>query len=31
MGPIRVEWGYNIDKREGEPQSKVEFTFGSFF
>jgi len=31
MGPIRVEWGYNIEKQPGEPQSKVEFTFGSFF
>ncbi|HET6513684.1 MAG TPA: outer membrane protein assembly factor BamA [Thermodesulfovibrionales bacterium] len=31
MGPIRVEWGYNIQKKSGEPQSKVEFTFGSFF
>jgi outer membrane protein insertion porin family len=31
MGPIRVEWGYNLDKRAGEPSSKVEFTFGTFF
>lgn len=31
MGPIRVEWGYNLDKRAGESSSKVEFTFGSFF
>ncbi|HAK88285.1 MAG TPA: outer membrane protein assembly factor BamA [Nitrospiraceae bacterium] len=31
MGPIRVEWGYNLDKKAGESASKVEFTFGSFF
>lgn len=31
MGPIRIEWGYNLDKRPGEPASKVEFTFGTFF
>ncbi|NTU42912.1 MAG: outer membrane protein assembly factor BamA [Nitrospirales bacterium] len=31
MGPIRIEWGYNLDKREGESSSKVEFAFGSFF
>ncbi|MEW5746033.1 MAG: outer membrane protein assembly factor BamA [Nitrospirota bacterium] len=31
MGPIRIEWGYNLDKRPGESESKVEFTFGSFF
>lgn len=31
MGPIRIEWGYNIKRKEGEGSSKVEFTFGSFF
>ncbi|MCX8031247.1 MAG: outer membrane protein assembly factor BamA [Thermodesulfovibrionales bacterium] len=31
IGPIRVEWGFNLDKRSGEPSSKVEFTFGTFF
>ena len=31
MGPIRLEWGYNIDKHEGESSSKFEFAFGSFF
>ncbi|MBI5212257.1 MAG: outer membrane protein assembly factor BamA [Nitrospirae bacterium] len=31
MGPMRVEWGYNLDKRVGESASKIEFTFGSFF
>lgn len=31
MGPLRIEWGYNIQKRTGEQASRVEFTFGSFF
>lgn len=31
LGPIRVEWGYNIQRKPGESSSKVEFTFGSFF
>ncbi len=31
MGPIRIEWGYNLDKKPGESASKVEFTFGTFF
>ena len=31
MGPIRIEWGYNIKRKEGESASKIEFTFGSFF
>ncbi len=31
MGPIRVEWGYNLKKQEGESSNKIEFTFGSFF
>ena len=31
LGPIRVEWGYNIHRKPGESSSKVEFTFGSFF
>jgi len=31
MGPLRVEWGYNLNRKPGESQSKVEFTFGSFF
>ncbi len=31
IGPIRIEWGFNLDKRAGEPSSKVEFTFGTFF
>lgn len=31
MGPIRVEWGYNLQRKTGESSNKVEFTFGSFF
>lgn len=31
VGPIRIEWGYNIRKKPGESSSKIEFTFGSFF
>ncbi|MCC6347397.1 MAG: outer membrane protein assembly factor BamA, partial [Nitrospirales bacterium] len=31
MGPLRIEWGYNLDKRTHESASKLEFTFGSFF
>lgn len=31
IGPIRIEWGYNLDKKPGEAASRVEFTFGSFF
>jgi outer membrane protein insertion porin family len=31
MGPIRLDWGYNIEKKEGEGASKFEFAFGTFF
>ena len=31
IGPIRIEWGYNIDKKPGEESSRVEFAFGTFF
>ncbi len=31
MGPIRIEYGYNIDPREGEDSGKIEFSFGGFF
>jgi outer membrane protein insertion porin family len=31
VGPVRIEWGYNIDKKTGEEPSKFEFAFGSFF
>ncbi|PKL51503.1 MAG: outer membrane protein assembly factor BamA [Nitrospira bacterium HGW-Nitrospira-1] len=31
IGPIRLEWGYNINKEIGEGSSKFEFAFGTFF
>lgn len=31
IGPIRIEWGYNIKKKPGESSNKFEFAFGSFF
>jgi outer membrane protein insertion porin family len=31
FGPIRLEWGYNLDQRPGESSNKFEFAFGSFF
>ncbi len=31
VGPIRIEWGYNLQKKPGESSSKFEFAFGSFF
>ncbi|MBE0596225.1 MAG: outer membrane protein assembly factor BamA [Desulfuromonadales bacterium] len=31
LGPLRLEWGYNLDPREDEPRSRVDFSIGSFF
>lgn len=31
VGPLRFEWGYNLDRQPGESSSRFEFTFGSFF
>jgi outer membrane protein insertion porin family len=31
IGPLRLEWGYNIDRKQDEDRSRWEFTFGSFF
>jgi outer membrane protein insertion porin family len=31
VGPIRIEWGYNLNKEPGEQQSRFEFAFGTFF
>lgn len=31
LGPLRLEWGYNLDRKPDERQSKFEFTFGTFF
>jgi len=31
IGPIRIEWGYNLHKKPGERSSRFEFAFGTFF
>ncbi|MEO5356604.1 MAG: outer membrane protein assembly factor BamA [Nitrospirae bacterium YQR-1] len=31
FGPLRVEYGYNLRREEGESTGRVEFGFGSFF
>jgi outer membrane protein insertion porin family len=31
IGPIRLEWGHNLNRKTGESKSKWEFTFGSAF
>lgn len=31
MGPLRFEWGYNLDPRDDEEQSVFEFTIGRAF
>jgi outer membrane protein insertion porin family len=31
MGPLRLEWGYNLSPRDGEPHSVVQFSIGQFF
>ncbi|MCE5194519.1 MAG: outer membrane protein assembly factor BamA [Nitrospiraceae bacterium] len=31
VGPLRIEWGYNLKPKEGEGKSRFEFTIGSFF
>ncbi|MDA8170124.1 MAG: outer membrane protein assembly factor BamA, partial [Nitrospiraceae bacterium] len=31
MGPIRLEWGYNLNKKADEKSSRFEFAFGTFF
>jgi outer membrane protein insertion porin family len=31
MGPLRFEWGRNLDRREGQPKSVMEFTIGTAF
>jgi outer membrane protein insertion porin family len=30
IGPLRLEWGYVLDRREGEDPSRWEFTMGMF-
>jgi outer membrane protein insertion porin family len=31
MGPLRLEWGYNLDPQEDEDASQFEFSIGKFF
>jgi len=31
FGPIRLEWGLNLDPKEGESKSKLEFSIGGLF
>jgi outer membrane protein insertion porin family len=31
IGPVRLEWGYNLDRKPGEKSSRFEFAFGTFF
>lgn len=31
LGPLRVEWGYNIDKKPGEDSSNLNFQIGGGF
>lgn len=31
MGPLRLEWGYNLDPLDGEESSQFEFSLGKFF
>lgn len=31
LGPLRLEWGYNLDKREGEDPFQWQFSAGAFF
>jgi outer membrane protein insertion porin family len=28
MGPLRLEWGYVLDRKDGEDPSRFEFTMG---
>jgi len=31
IGPLRLEWGYNLNPQEGEQRHGWEFTIGGFF
>jgi len=31
LGPLRLEWGKNLDPKEGEGASQFEFSIGNFF
>ena len=30
IGPLRLEWGYVLDPKDGEAASRFEFTMGMF-
>lgn len=31
FGPVKIDYGINLNRKEGESKSKIEFGFGSFF
>lgn len=31
IGPLRLEWGYNLEPKPGEKRSRWEFSIGTFF
>lgn len=31
LGPLRIEWGYNLDPQEGEKSYQFQFSAGAFF
>lgn len=31
LGPVKIDYGINLNRKEGESKSKIEFGFGSFF
>lgn len=31
VGPLRLEWGYNLNRKPGERQSQIEFSIGTLF
>jgi outer membrane protein insertion porin family len=31
FGPLRIEWGYNLDPEPGEDRSRWQFSAGAFF
>ena len=31
IGPIRLDWGFILDRRSGEPTNRIHFSFGYFF
>lgn len=31
LGPLRLEWGKNLDPRDGEPPSDLQFSIGTMF